>query len=1085
MSEIQSKIQVVIANEKEVLDTQKQITKENEKQEKVTKETAKNTANIYKNLTSMLKNSEIVGWVGTIKNVTNSLIKAVQPQAEFIENLNMMEVAFGKSKDAAQDYIKTVSEVTGFDAASLTRQLGIFRQIAGATGMASEGADLLSTNLSKLSLDIASLYNVDVQRAGKALESAITGQVRSIRSLTGADITQATLQQEAYRLGIEKSVTQMNRAEKSILIYLSLERQLADANGDMARTFNSVANQTKVFKDQITTLVRNIGGLLLPILRTILPYLNGILMAINSIIGAILSLFKIDAKSLSSEFGIASAGLDNIEDGFNRISTASEKAKKGLRGFDKLNNITSPSKDSASAGLGGVDKDLYEYFKEYNLQLDKINSKAKEIRDKLLNWLGFTLNEDGSIKKFELKLGTIIGGLAIGGIVYKGVKGIFGIVKGIGSLLTGGKVGKGLDKVKETLGFSTSGKGFNVPSPKTILKGLADLALIIGGVELIVEAIGLLNRIPGWEDNLTSGLKTIKDIFKTFGEVFIELAAMTAGVILIGNIPITTVLTGIANLALIIVGFEAVVAAVGAIAQIPYFTELINTGGEVLISLAKILGGFAGAIVNGFLNVATESFGSIGKHLAEFAENATPFFTTFANLPSEMFDNITQFTLTVGLLTATSFIEGIQSWIGLGIDDFGKDLVKFSKYFVDYSENMKGVKTSIVKNTSEAVESVVKWANAAPKFNGLKSIWNGTVNLPKFGNQLKEFAPNFKTYADNISGIPVDTVISTSSAVQSVMDWANAAPTFSEWKKLISGQIDLAKVGHQLNEFAPLFAAYSIAMKDVQIDVVSKTNDAVTSVMDWVSSSPNFGGFWQSFTGEKNLSYLGYQLADFGKYYWQYYKYIKEVDSSVISKNNNSIKVITDIANNIPREDGFWDWLIGDDSLGTFGEVLEEFGKSFKRYFNSIKDINFTTIQNSIKSLKGLVDEAIRIKNNGVAGTLGQVNLSSDSKKTNNNTIQFSSLSGAYQKADGGFVGTGQLFVAREAGPEMVGTIGGHTAVANNDQIVESISIGVAKAMAATQKDTTVNITAKGDTSGLLDFITFEQNKKNRQYGLG
>lgn len=48
--------------------------------------------------------------------------------------------------------------------------------------------------------------------------------------------------------------------------------------------------------------------------------------------------------------------------------------------------------------------------------------------------------------------------------------------------------------------------------------------------------------------------------------------------------------------------------------------------------------------------------------------------------------------------------------------------------------------------------------------------------------------------------------------------------------------------------------------------------------------------------------------------------------------------------------------------------------------------------------------------------------------------------------ADGGFVDEGQLFIAREAGAEMVGSIGGHTAVANNDQIVEGISAGVSVA---------------------------------------
>ena len=45
--------------------------------------------------------------------------------------------------------------------------------------------------------------------------------------------------------------------------------------------------------------------------------------------------------------------------------------------------------------------------------------------------------------------------------------------------------------------------------------------------------------------------------------------------------------------------------------------------------------------------------------------------------------------------------------------------------------------------------------------------------------------------------------------------------------------------------------------------------------------------------------------------------------------------------------------------------------------------------------------------------------------------------------ADGGFVDEGQLFIAREAGAEMVGAMGRRTAVANNDQIVEGISAGV------------------------------------------
>ena len=61
------------------------------------------------------------------------------------------------------------------------------------------------------------------------------------------------------------------------------------------------------------------------------------------------------------------------------------------------------------------------------------------------------------------------------------------------------------------------------------------------------------------------------------------------------------------------------------------------------------------------------------------------------------------------------------------------------------------------------------------------------------------------------------------------------------------------------------------------------------------------------------------------------------------------------------------------------------------------------------------------------------------------NVSGFSHSSGKF--ASGGFPDTGSLFIAREAGPELVGTINGNTAVANNDDIVAAVSMGVANAV--------------------------------------
>jgi hypothetical protein len=61
--------------------------------------------------------------------------------------------------------------------------------------------------------------------------------------------------------------------------------------------------------------------------------------------------------------------------------------------------------------------------------------------------------------------------------------------------------------------------------------------------------------------------------------------------------------------------------------------------------------------------------------------------------------------------------------------------------------------------------------------------------------------------------------------------------------------------------------------------------------------------------------------------------------------------------------------------------------------------------------------------------------------------INITKVYGGEEYASGGFPTTGQLFVAREAGAELVGNIGGRTAVANNDQITEGIAQAVYSAM--------------------------------------
>lgn len=92
--------------------------------------------------------------------------------------------------------------------------------------------------------------------------------------------------------------------------------------------------------------------------------------------------------------------------------------------------------------------------------------------------------------------------------------------------------------------------------------------------------------------------------------------------------------------------------------------------------------------------------------------------------------------------------------------------------------------------------------------------------------------------------------------------------------------------------------------------------------------------------------------------------------------------------------------------------------------------------------------------------------------------------------AGGGSFDQGQMFIAREAGPELVGTIGGHTAVMNNNQIVSSVAAGVYHAVLAAMSantgngQTEVHIHLEGDAKKLFKVIQTEAEDYTGSTGL-
>lgn len=141
--------------------------------------------------------------------------------------------------------------------------------------------------------------------------------------------------------------------------------------------------------------------------------------------------------------------------------------------------------------------------------------------------------------------------------------------------------------------------------------------------------------------------------------------------------------------------------------------------------------------------------------------------------------------------------------------------------------------------------------------------------------------------------------------------------------------------------------------------------------------------------------------------------------------------------------------------------VIQPITKFFSTAWESIKNAfqtAFTAIGNFAKSIfngvigrvEAMVNRIIGAINGLISGFNRVVSWAANIIGANWSGLSLIPTVSLPRLADGGFVDEGQLFIAREAGAEMVGGIGRRTAVANNDQITDGIAQAVFDALAET-----------------------------------
>jgi hypothetical protein len=451
--------------------------------------TANNTAAMsYANLWAKCRMA-----MNVVKTGARTIASWITESNSYVENLNLFNTAMGEYAAEAQKCAEQVGEVIGIDPGEWMRNQGVFMTITKGFGVASDRAYTMSQNLTQLGYDLSSLFNISYADSMQKLQSGISGELEPLRRL-GYDLSQARLQQEAYNLGIDKSITKMTQAEKSELRYYAIMTQVTAAQGDMARTLNAPANQLRVLQAQVTQCARALGNIFIPALNAVLPYAIAVAKIIKELAQAVASFFgfelpEVDYSSLSSGSSALGDMADSAGDtagGLGDATKAAKKLKNALLGIDEL-NVISPNDDSSSgsgsSGSGSgiaTGSDLGFELPEYDFLDNAINQKVEDLVKKFKEWAGLTDDIDTWAEFFHTKLGRIlilVGEIAAGFLAWKFAK----------SFLNG-------------LAWLQNLKKLGLTTPLTLAAGI-----VLTATSLVIEWTGIKSIIQDGIDSLNFG----------------------------------------------------------------------------------------------------------------------------------------------------------------------------------------------------------------------------------------------------------------------------------------------------------------------------------------------------------------------------------------------------------------------------------------------------------------------------------------------------------------------------------------------------------------------------------------------------
>lgn len=365
---------------------QKEIAKTNDKISSLTKSASKTQSGVMSAFTK-LKTGIIALGIGKI------IKDSIQTGMDAVESDSLFETSLGSMADDVRAWSDEIADALGLNAVAMRKNTGVIYNMTTSMGVATDNALKMSKGVSLLAEDMASFYNLNSTEAFNKIRAGLTGETEPLKAL-GILVDENTIKQVAYSEGIATTGSELTQQQKVLARYVAILRQTGNAQGDLARTIDSPANQLRILKNQVSQLGLAFSNFLLPVISAVLPYITAFTKVITTAINGLAKFLGLTgsggATGTTKEVNNISSGIGGIGSGLDSANKKAKKLKGTLAGFDEMNVLDDKSSDSGSSGgtgggVGAGTSALDFNLGEYNAHLDGLSSKADEIAEKMRN----------------------------------------------------------------------------------------------------------------------------------------------------------------------------------------------------------------------------------------------------------------------------------------------------------------------------------------------------------------------------------------------------------------------------------------------------------------------------------------------------------------------------------------------------------------------------------------------------------------------------------------------------------------------------------------------------------------------------